>query len=346
VSVVDLHNHFFPERWPDWDAKFGGEPWPRIRHDGVSRDGVGMATVMLGEREFRRIDERCWNVARRIEDMDRDGIDLQVISATPVLFAYGRPAAEALEAAKFYNDAALELCARSGGRLAALCQVPLQDPDRAATELSRCMQAGHLGVQIGNHVGAKDFDDAGIVAFLQHCAAEGAAVLVHPWDMLGGERTKRFMMAWTVSMPAETQLTLVAMILGGAFDRLPRSLKLCFAHGGGSFAFLLGRLENAWHHHPAVKGVSQHPPAHYCDRFYLDTAVFSPDALALLIKTVGEDRVMLGSDYPFPLGEQQVGRLVREASFLGAAQKRKLLGDNARAFLGLERPNVAARAAE
>jgi aminocarboxymuconate-semialdehyde decarboxylase len=206
------------------------------------------------------------------------------------------------------------------------------------------MKAGHRGVQLGNHVGPKDFDDPGIVTFLQHCAAEGAAVLVHPWDMMGGERTRRFMMAWTVSMPAETQLTLVAMILGGAFDRLPRSLKICFAHGGGSFAFLLGRLDNAWHHHPAVKGQAQHPPSSYCDRFSLDTAVFSADALAMLIKTVGEDRVMLGSDYPFPLGEQQVGKLVREAA-LTPAQKQKLLGGNACAFLGLAVP-ASARAAE
>jgi aminocarboxymuconate-semialdehyde decarboxylase len=134
------------------------------------------------------------------------------------------------------------------------------------------------------------------------------------------------------------------MILGGAFDRLPRSLKICFAHGGGSFAFLLGRLDNAWHHHPAVKGQAQHPPSSYCDRFYLDTAVFSPDALQMLIKTVGEDRVVLGSDYPFPLGEQQVGKLVREST-LSPAQKQKLLGANALHFLGLA-AGRAAKAAE
>lgn len=341
MTVVDLHNHFFPERWPDWNARFGGEPWPSMRHD-----GGGKATVMMGDKEFRRIDERCWNVAKRIEDMDRDGIALEVISATPVLFAYGRPGEQAEEVAKFYNDAALEMAARSKGRLAALCQVPLQDTDRACRELSRAMKAGHRGVQIGNHVGPKDLDEEGLVTFLQHCAAEGAAVLVHPWDMIGGERTRRFMMAWTVSMPMETQLTMVAMILGGAFDRLPRSLKICFAHGGGSFAFLLGRLENAWHHGPAVvKGLSQHPPSHYCDRFFLDTAVFSHDALNLLLKTVGEDRVVLGSDYPFPLGEQQIGKLVREAPFLDAAQKRKILGDNALGLLGLA-PAAAKAAAE
>jgi aminocarboxymuconate-semialdehyde decarboxylase len=339
MTVVDAHNHFFPESWPDWDARFGGEPWPRLRHD-----GGGKATILIGAQEFRRVDERCWNMARRIEDMERDGVDLQAISATPVLFAYGRPADQALEVARFYNDWALAAAARHPGRLAALCQVPLQDIDLACRELSRCMRAGHRGVQIGNHVGPKNLDDEGLIAFLQHCAAEDAFVLVHPWDMLGGERTKKYMMAWTVAMPAETQLALATLILGGGFDRLPRSLKLCFAHGGGSFAFLLGRLDNAWHHHPAAKGASLHPPAHYCDRFAVDTAVFSDAALAMLIATLGEDRVLLGSDYPFPLGEQRVGALVRAAPSLNAAQKAKLLGGNALRLLGLA-PGAARSAA-
>jgi aminocarboxymuconate-semialdehyde decarboxylase len=299
---------------------------------------------MIGEREFRRIDERCWSVERRLADMDRDGVGIQAISATPVLFAYDRPVAHALEVARFFNDWALAACAHSGGRLVALCQVPLQDLDAAREELTRCLRAGHKGVQIGSHVGAANADDESYVAFLQHCAAEGAAVLVHPWDMLGAERTRAFMSGWTVGMPAETQLSIVSLILSGAFDRLPRSLRICFSHGGGSFAFLLGRLENAWQHHPACKGNSQHPPSHYCDRFSVDTAVFNEDALALLVKVVGEDRVMLGSDYPFPLGEQQVGQLVRDARTLTPPQKRKLLELNALAFLGLDRKTVAAAA--
>ncbi len=112
-------------------------------------------------------------------------IDLQIISATPVLFAYDRPVEHALDVARLFNDAALEMCARGNGRLKSLCQVPLQDIDAACKELSRCMRAGHLGVQIGNHVGEKNLDDPGIVTFLHHCADEGAAVLVHPWDMMG-----------------------------------------------------------------------------------------------------------------------------------------------------------------
>jgi len=228
------------------------------------------------------------------------------------------------------------MVAEAEGRIHALCQVPLQDVDAACAELSRCMAAGHRGVQIGNHVGDRNLDDRGIETFLHHCAAENAAVLAHPWDMMAPERMAKYMMGWTVGMPAETQLGIVSMILGGAFDRLPRSLRLCFAHGGGSFAFLLGRLENAWHNRDLARGQSAYPPSHYLDRFSVDSAVFDRRALRLLVDVMGGERIMLGSDYPFPLGEQHIGALVRESVFLDDSQKRLILGDNAARFLGLD----------
>ncbi|MEP6702935.1 MAG: amidohydrolase family protein, partial [Betaproteobacteria bacterium] len=310
--IIDMHTHFVPKSWPDLGARFGGDDWPGIRH---LEPGKAMLTV--GSRDFRPVHSALWDAAERIEAMDRDGIDVQVMCATPFLFGYQRGGEHGLGCAQLFNDAALEMCAGAGaqhGRLRALCQVPLQDTDLACRELSRAMKSGHIGVQIGNHVGSRNMDDAGIVTFLQHCADENAAVLVHPWDMMGGDRTKQYMMGWTVGMPAETQLSIVSMILGGAFDRLPHNLRICFAHGGGSFAFLLGRLENAWHNRDIARGKSQHPPSHYCDRFSVDSAVFDPRALRLLIEVMGEERVMLGSDSPFPLGELQVGNLVRQSA--------------------------------
>jgi aminocarboxymuconate-semialdehyde decarboxylase len=330
MQVIDIHNHFFPQAWPDLAARFGTPNWPWIKHT-----EPGKADIMVGDRFFRHIYSACWDPEVRLREMDRDGIDVQVLSATPVLFAYERPLEHALDCAQLFNDAALELCGRGKGRLKSLCQVPLQDIDAACRELTRCMKAGHLGVQIGNHVGSKNLDDPGIVTFLHHCADEGAAVLVHPWDMLGAERMPKYMMPWTVGMPAETQLSVVALILSGAFDRLPPSLRICFAHGGGSFAFLLGRLENAWHHHPVARGECQHPPSHYLNRFYTDSAVFDQRSLKFLVETMGSDRVMLGSDYPFPLGEERVGTLIRESS-LREDERNKLLGGNAIQFLGLK----------
>ena len=330
VNTIDMHSHFFPREWEDLGKRFGGGDWPSMKHL-----GGGKAIVMLGDKEFRPVYSACWDADKRLEEMDRDGVDLQVMCSTPVLFAYARPVEQALYCAQTFNDAGLELAARGRGRLKTLCQVPLQDTDAACRELSRAMRSGHLGVQIGNHVGDRDLDDEGIVTFLQHCAAEGAAVLVHPWDMMGGARTARWMMGWTVSMPAETQLSIVALILGGGFDRLPPNLRICFAHGGGSFAFLLGRLENAWHNRDIARGKSKHPPSHYLDRFCVDSAVFDPRALRLLVDVMGEDRVMLGSDYPFPLGELRVGKLVRDMQGLSDNARGKLLAGNACRFLGL-----------
>jgi len=330
MPVIDIHNHFFPRTWPDLAARYGTPNWPWIKHT-----EPGRAEIMLGDRFFRNIYAACWDADVRLSEMERDGVDIQVLSATPVLFAYDRPIEHALDCAKLFNDAALELCAQGKGRLKALCQVPLQDIDAACGELSRCMRAGHLGVQIGNHVGEKNLDDPGIVTFLHHCADEGAAVLVHPWDMLAPQRMPNYMMPWTVGMPAETQLGIVAMILGGAFDKLPQGLRICFAHGGGSFAFLLGRLENAWRHHPVAHGVCELPPRQYLNRFYVDSAVFDSRTLEFLAGTMGTERVMLGSDYPFPLGEHGIGSLIR-GSGLSQSAKAQLLGGNAEEFLGLK----------
>ncbi len=327
--VIDIHSHFFPESWPDLAARFGTPDWPWLKHL-----GNGEAMVMRGDREFRRIQQNCWDPKLRLEELDRQGVDLQVISATPVLFAYDRPAKQGLEVARVFNEAALDFCKDAKGRLKPICQVPLQDIDLACAELTRCMQAGHFGVQIGNHVGTKNLDDPGIITFLHHCADAGAAVLVHPWDMMAPERMPKYMLPWTVAMPAETQLAVSTLLLSGAFDRLPRSLRLCFAHGGGSFAFLLGRLQNAWTHQPLCRGAAEFPPAHYLDRFSVDSAVFDHRSLQLLVEVMGPDRVMLGSDYPYPLGEEHIGELIR-ASNLTLEAKRKMLSGNACRWLGL-----------
>lgn len=332
MLTIDIHSHFFPPSWPDFGRRFGTNDWPWLdrRHD-------GHAVVMIDNREFRKIDATTIDPVARVEALERDGVDLQIVCATPVMFSYHRPVEQALEVARFFNDAALEFCAKGNKRLLPMCQVPLQDTDVACAELDRCLSAGHVGVQIGNHVGPRDLDDDELVRFLRHCADAGAPVFVHPWDMLGQGRTSRFMMGWTVSMPTETHLSICTMILGGAFDRLPESLKICFAHGGGSFPYLLGRLENAWQRQVLTRGTSTKPPSQYVHRFCVDSAVFDPVCLRFLVEIMGEDRIMLGSDYPYPLGEGKVGHLIRNSSDLSEKSKKKLLADNAMRFFGLKR---------
>lgn len=329
MSVIDIHNHFVPRSWPDLAARFGGE-WPWMKHLDSHN-----AMMMYGDREFRPVTSALWDPQQRLDDMDRDGIDIQVLSATPILFAYGREAEKAAECARIFNDAARELCSYNADRLKSLAQVPLQDPDLACAEVTRAMADGHLGIQIGNHVGDRDLDDEGILTVLQHCAAEGAAVLAHPWDMNSTARNQRYMLQWLVDMPAETELSILSLILSGAFERLPQNLRLCFAHGGGSFPYLLGRIDNAWQHRDIIRKDCPQLPSSYVDRFYVDSAVFNDGALKLLADVMGENRVLYGSDYPFPLGEQCMGALVRGSAHLSQPQKQKILGQNAAQWLAL-----------
>jgi len=330
MRVIDMHTHFFPRVTREEAAKLDPQRAPWLQ---VNADGSGQ--IMTGDKPFRPVQAMLWDVARRLEAMDRDGIDVQIFCATPVMFGYAYPAVAARDWCARMNDRALEFAAQAPRRLKALAQVPLQDPEAACREASRAKAAGHLGVQIGNHLGEKNLDDEALVAFLAHCGDADIPVLVHPWDMMGTERMKRWMLPWLVSMPAETQLGIVSLILSGAFERLPRTLRLCFAHGGGSFAWLLGRVENAWQHRDIVRQDCPNPPSSYVDRFSVDSAVFDPDALTLLVKVMGAERVMLGSDSPFPLGEQKVGALVRGHGELSRGDKQAILGGNAAKFFGL-----------
>lgn len=325
AGTVDVHTHFVPKGWPDLGP---GQPWLRV-------DSEREAAIMVGSTEFRRIRNECWDADVRLSDMDADGVAAQVVSPTPVFFAYGRPVGEAEKVARVFNDLALEICAPGDGRLIPFCQVPLQDPDAACRELERSVAAGHAGVEIGNHVGERDLDDAGIVTFLQHAAALGVPVFVHPWDMPASPRLGRWMAQWLTGMPAETHLSVIAMILGGVFDKVPESLRICFAHGGGSFPFWLGRLENAWHERSDVIATSERPPSAYLSRFSVDSVVFRPEALRLLVDTLGPSQVMVGSDYPYPLGERPAGDVVERADFLTPEQRADIRSSNPRRFLGL-----------
>lgn len=329
-QVIDIHSHFFPPVSQAEAAELDQASAPWLRRDSES---AGM--IMTGSKPFRPVHSALWDAPRRIEEMDRAGVDLQIMCATPVMFGYRYPIAQALPWAQRMNDYAIALCQHDPRRLKALAQVPLQDIDAACREASRAMQIGHIGVQIGNHLEAKDLDDEDMLVFLSHCANEGIPLLVHPWDMMGGEqRMKKWMLPWLVAMPAETQLGILSLILSGAFEKLPRSLKICFAHGGGSFAFLLGRVDNAWRERDIIREDCPQLPSSYVDRFHVDSAVFDTRALEMLVDVMGEERVMLGSDYPYPLGEQQVGQLIRDCRF-PERTRTALLAANARRFFGI-----------
>ena len=329
---IDLHTHILPREWPDLRERYGGDGWVRLEHT-----SPGCACMMIGDRCFREVQDSAWDPARRIADCDEHGVQVQVLSTVPVMFSYWAKPAEALDLSRLLNDHIAGVCREYPDRFAGLGTLPMQDAKLAVGELERCVNdLGLAGVQIGSNVNDRNLDDPEVFAILEAAAAIGAAVFVHPWEMLGRERMSRYWLPWLVGMPAETALAICSLIFGGVLDRLP-DLRVAFAHGGGSFAFTLGRIEHGFRMRPDLVNPNDVVnPRAYLDRLYFDSVVHDPGALRFLIDTVGAERVALGSDYPFPLGEQRPGTLIESMDDLPASARQRLLCGTALEFLGRE----------
>jgi len=294
--------------------------------------------MMQGNRFFREIEANCWDPSVRVAQMDRHGIDVQVLSTVPVMFSYWAKPAHAFDLSKILNDAIAEVVRERPRRFVGLGTIPLQDPELACLELERCVrELGMPGVQIGSHVGPWNLDAPELFSVFETASRLGACIFVHPWDVVGKERMGEYWLAWLVGMPAETCLAICSILFGGILERLP-ALRLGFAHGGGSFPGTIGRIEHGFRARPDLCAVrNEVSPRSYLGRFYLDSAVHDPIGLRHLVEIVGANAVFLGSDYPFPLGEQAPGALIESMEGVDAATKARLLGGTALEFLGIDR---------
>lgn len=289
----------------------------------------------MGEKCFREIESNCWDPAVRLEECERAGIQVQVLSTVPVMFSYWAKPKDALDLSRLLNEHLAGVIRDHPARFAGLGTVPLQDPDLAARELERCVRdLGLQGVQIGTHVNDWNLDQPALFPFFQRAQELGAALFVHPWDMLGKERLSKYWLGWLVGMPAEVSLAICSMIFGGVLERLPK-LRIAFAHGGGSFPGTLGRIERGFLGRPDLVAVDNPVnPRAYLGRFYVDSLVHDQDMLRHLLKLVGPERVALGSDYPFPLGEPVPGALIESLPELTPQIRERLMSGTALEFLG------------
>jgi aminocarboxymuconate-semialdehyde decarboxylase len=326
---IDLHTHILPESWPDLSQKYGVEGFVRLERISPCR-----ARMLIGDKCFREIEDNCWSPARRIEECERDGVSVQVLSTVPVMFAYWARPEHGHDLARMLNDHIAGVVADHPARFIALGTLPMQAPNLAIEELQRCVkQLGMPGVQIGSHVNGWNLDDERLFPVFE-CAAElGAAVFVHPWDMLGKDRMSRYWLPWLVGMPAETSLAICSIVLGGVLERLP-TLRIGFAHGGGSFPGTFGRIQHGFEVRPDLCAVqTSTPPREFLGRLYFDSLVHDADMLRYLVKLVGAERIALGSDYPFPLGEAHPGALIESMAELSATVRDRLLFGTALEFL-------------
>ncbi|MGH8091102.1 MAG: amidohydrolase family protein, partial [Rudaea sp.] len=213
--------------------------------------------------------------------------------------------------------------------------VPLQSPTLAIQEMERSMeQLGLQGVQIGSHVDEWNLDAPELFPFFEAAADLGAAILVHPWDMMGKDSMPKYWLPWLVGMPAEQARAACCLIFGGVLERLPR-LRLAFAHGGGAFPYTIGRIEHGFRMRPDLVATdNSRNPREYMDRLYFDSCVHDDRALRYLLDVAGARRVMLGTDYPFPLGEQEPGAGIA-ALGLPPADQESLYHGTALEWLGL-----------
>lgn len=338
---IDLHTHVLPRQWPDLVDRYGQPGFVRIEHHAPCR-----ARLWIGDAVFREITDQCWDPARRLSDCDRCGVDVQVLSTVPVMFSYWARPEHGLDLSRMLNDHVAEVVRAQPRRFVGLATLPMQAPDLACRELERCVDELRLaGAEIGTHVNDWNLDEAGLRPVFQTAEQLDAAVFVHPWDMMGREQMPRYWLPWLVGMPAETSRAICSMIFGGVFERYPR-LRVAFAHGGGSFAGTFGRIERGFHARPDLCAVDNpHGPARYVRqpdgapaRFYVDSLTHDPEMLTRLIRLLGAERVALGSDYPFPLGEAEPGRMIESMSELSVETRARLLGDSAREFLGQRGP--------
>jgi len=322
--VVDFHAHHFPEGLPDMAASTGDDRWPSLLTGDEPK-------LMQGSKVFRQVRPPCFDVASRIVELDRAGVDQQVISPVPITLVDWAPAAEAARFLGAQNDGLIEAARNSVGRLVALGAVPLQDPDLAIAEMARIMALGMVGIEISAMVDGQELDDPTFEPFWAAAAQEQVPVFIHPAHQRTAIRRSGMPYEFGIGMLTDTALAAAALVYGGVLDR-HADLRIALSHGCGTFAWT----------HPRLRLMAAREPgtaSHLDDlvrSLWVDTLVFDTALLPVLADRFGADHIMFGTDHPFfpgALEEQQ--SMLRSGEASGAGLHDGCLGANALNFLDL-----------
>jgi len=324
---IDIHTHIMPDKMPNWVQKFGYGDFIHLEHRNCR------ACMMKGDKLFREVEDNCFDAALRMKDMDDTNVNVQVLSTIPVLFNYWAKPKDGLETSRFLNDHIAGTVAKNTNRFIGIGTVPLQDIDLAILEMERCITELKMpGLEIGSNINGTNLSDPCFFPFYKRAEELGCSLFVHPWEMMGEQQMQQYWLPWLVGMPAETSRAICSMIFAGVFEKFPK-LKVAFAHGGGSFPLTIGRIEHGFNVRPDLVAIDNAMnPRNYIGKFWIDSLVHDEKALQFIIDVMGEDKICMGSDYPFPLGEHVPGKLIESMNF-NEHLSNKLLFKNANDWL-------------
>lgn len=305
---IDMHSHIIPKTLPDWTSKFGYGDFIFLKSN-TDRS----ADMMQGGKFFRRIQENCWDEEVRINEYANFNTAVQVVCTIPVLFSYWAKPKDGLELSEFLNDHLVDLCQRYPKNYIGLGTIPMQAPQLAIQELERIKKLGLPGIQIGSNINNKNLSEPEFFQIFEACERLDLAVMIHPWQMMGQEDMQKYWLPWLVGMPAETSRAACSLIFGGILERLPK-LRVCFSHAGGSFIPTIGRVEHGFNCRPDLVAVDNHVnPRAYLGKFWVDCITHDIDLLKYILAVQGSEKVCLGTDYPFPLGDLEIGKFIEDS---------------------------------
>ena len=333
--IIDVHTHIVPEHFPPVGTRPAGNLWPSMDHQPDDGSGFQKANVMIAGRNFRTALDRCWSVPRRITEVAEQGIDRQVLSPMPELLAYHLDPDDGLDLSRHLNETIARMMDEAPDRFYGLGAVPLQDVEMASRELTRVKELGLQGVEITSNINGKSPGDPQFKPFFQEVEAQGVAVFVHAQHPTFMERVVGpRMLENAVGFPLEGAIAAASIVTSGLLDDFPK-LRICMSHGGGTFAQLLPRIQNAWNGGAGLKEAMQRSPTEMAQMLFYDDIFFNNTTLRYLMDIMGTSQVMVGSDYPFMFRKQSPEDEFTELG-LSDAERSAVSSANCLRFLGLE----------
>jgi aminocarboxymuconate-semialdehyde decarboxylase len=324
---IDLHSHFFP-----LDALQNPGKYQNRAPEIALKEGKLSVRSQIGFRPG--LGAGAYDPLARIKALDEMRIDLQAISPSPILLFYWEEPAVAAHFTRRQNEAIQEVVQKHPDRFVGFGSVPLQSVSESIKIAEEAQEMGLRGLEIGNALGDKSLDDPSFQPFFDAAQQLDLLLFVHPLEGgLDADDPLSPVLGNVLQFTFRTTMMVERMILTGMFEKYP-NLRLCLSHGGGLLALNIWRLDHSYSLRPELKKTVPRKPSEYLKRLYFDTIVHSVAALDYLVKTVGPDRVVIGTDYPMAMGDfDPIGKV--DALKLPDTDRRLLLGTNAAQALKL-----------